>query len=339
MQTTITFFPRRAWAVARVAALLAVAVGCLNAALAQQPDEVARAAHFSLDPRALYRAASSVAVPDGAIAAVLEEDERYSFDAQGRMTHTGHYIYKILTEKGAEAWDAISVDWAPWHEARPVIRARVITPDFAVHTLDAGSITELPARDGDYKIYSDGKILHAPLPAIAPGVVVEEEFVETETEPLFAAGRAVRVQLGNEQVPVGASRVVIEAPESMPLRTATVHMEGIEAVRSVQHGRVSLVYDKGRTEGIDPAEPLLPHDVTRYPEVRFSTAKSWQALASEYARIVEAHMDTAAVRSVVARATAGKATAADKERALVDVMDREVRSTETRLSDKYCAFT
>ncbi len=53
--------------------------------------------------------------------------------------------------------------WEPWHEARPVIRARVIAPDFTVHTLDPNTITEAPARGGDYKTYSDGKRLRAPL--------------------------------------------------------------------------------------------------------------------------------------------------------------------------------
>ena len=69
----------------------------------------------------------------------------------------GHFIYKVLTQKGAEGWDSLSVGWEPWHEARPMIRARVIAPDFTVHTLDPNTITEAPARGGDYKTYSDGK--------------------------------------------------------------------------------------------------------------------------------------------------------------------------------------
>ena len=120
-------------------------------------------------------------------------------------------VYKVLTQKGAEDWDSLSVAWEPWHEARPVIRARVIAPDFTVHTLDPNTVTEAPARGGDYKTYSDGKRLRAPFPAIAPGVVVEEEYTETETEPLFAPGRVGRVELGQEDVPVAHSRVVFDS--------------------------------------------------------------------------------------------------------------------------------
>ena len=176
-------------------------------------------AGFSVDPKALYEATSAVPVPEGANVVELVEDETYTFDDAGRMTRVGRIIYKVLTQKGAEGWDSLSVGWEPWHEARPVIRARVIGPDFSVHTLDPNTITEAPARGGDYKTYSDGKRLHAPFPAIAPGVVVEEEYTETETQPLFAQGRVGRIELGQQDVPVAHSRVEFDAPAALPLRT------------------------------------------------------------------------------------------------------------------------
>jgi hypothetical protein len=125
--------------------------------------------YFSLAPQALYEAASAVSAPEGANATILVDEESYSFDESGRIQHVSHVIYKVLTQKGAEGWDYLSVSWEPWHEARPLIRARVIAPDFSVHELDPNTITEAPARGGDYKTYSDGKRLRAPFPAIAPG--------------------------------------------------------------------------------------------------------------------------------------------------------------------------
>ncbi len=174
---------------------------------------------FSVNPKTLYEAVSAVPVPDGANVVELVEDESYTFDDSGRMNHVGRVIYKVLTQKGAENWDSLSVSWEPWHEARPVIHARVIEPGFTVHELDPNTVTEAPARGGDYKTYSDGKRLRAPFPAIAPGVVVEEEYAETETEPLFAPGRVGRVELGQEDVMVEHSRVVFDAPASLPLQT------------------------------------------------------------------------------------------------------------------------
>ena len=85
-------------------AVCAVAFAAV-AGFSQQPAEVARTAHFSLEPKALYAAASAMPAPEGAAVAVLEEDESFSFDEQGRLTHVGHYIYKVLNQKGAEGWD------------------------------------------------------------------------------------------------------------------------------------------------------------------------------------------------------------------------------------------
>jgi hypothetical protein len=174
---------------------LSLAASAAGAQTPAQSGEPWQAPHFSVDPKSLYEAASASVVSEGTNVSVYVEDYNYSFDEQGRMVYTGHYVYKVLTEKGAEGWDSLSVSWEPWHEARPEIRVRVIAPDFSVHTLDPSAITEAPARGGDYKAYSDGKRLTAPFPAIAPGVVVEEEFVERETQPYFSQGHVGKISL------------------------------------------------------------------------------------------------------------------------------------------------
>src|SRR5580704_2345772 len=47
---------------------------------------------FSVDPKTLYEATSAVPVPDGANVIELVEDERYTFDDEGRMNHVGRII-------------------------------------------------------------------------------------------------------------------------------------------------------------------------------------------------------------------------------------------------------
>ncbi len=298
-----------------------------QSAYSQQAVEPWKAAHFSVEPKALYEAASAVTAPDGANVTLLTEDHSYTFDEQGRIVHVAHFIYKVLTLKGAEGWDYLGVGWEPWHEARPEIRARVIAPDFSEHALDAKSISEEPARGGDYKTYSDGKTLRAPLPAVTQGVVVEEEYTERENEPFFAKGHVGSILFGQERAPVEHSRVVFDAPASLTLRTSTLLLPDLKPVRAETNGRVTLTYEIGRLEGIEPADPYLPPEVARFPEVHFSTGASWQAMAAEYSKIVDGHADAAAVQSVVDKLIAGKTTASEKEAAIVDFLDREVRYT------------
>jgi tetratricopeptide (TPR) repeat protein/transglutaminase-like putative cysteine protease len=282
---------------------------------------------FSVDAKTLYETTSEVPVPDGANVVELVENESYTFDGAGRMTHVGRVVYKVLTQKGAEGWDSLSVGWEPWHEARPVIRARVITPDFSVHMLDPNTITEEPARGGDYKAYSDGKRVHAPFPAITPGVVVEEEYTETETEPLFAQGRVGRIDLGQENVTVAHTQAVFDAPITLPLRTEKLLLPDVNPVRTEVGGRVTLTYETGSIDGIDSREMYLPPDVVRYPAIAFATGASWQNVAAEYGKVVDSFSGSPDVKAVVDPLIAGKKSAAEKEAAIVDYLDREVRYT------------
>jgi hypothetical protein len=283
--------------------------------------------YFSLASQALYEAASAVSAPEGANATILVDEESYSFDESGRIQHVSHVIYKVLTQKGAEGWDYLSVSWEPWHEARPLIRARVIAPDFSVHELDPNTITEAPARGGDYKTYSDGKRLRAPFPAIAPGVVVEAEYTERETEPLFAPGHVGRIVFGQERVPVEHNRAVFDAPASLTLRIGTLLLPDLKPVRFEASGRVTLTYDLGRLEGIEPQEPNLPPDVATYPEIAFSTGQSWQGMAAEYSKIVDSRANASQVQAILDQLIAGKRGVAEKEGAILDYLDREVRYT------------
>ncbi len=319
--------------------LLFIAAALPVSAAAQQPAEPIdaptqpwtaqpwTAPHFSIDPKALYHAASGVTAPDDANIAVLLDDESYTFDEQGRAVHVGHFVYKVLTQKGAENWDALSVGWEPWHEARPIIRARVIAADFAVHTLDPATITEAPARGGDYKTYSDGKTLHVPLPAIAPGTVVEEEFTETETEPIFVPGRVGSIAFGQVDVPVAHSHAVLDAPASLPLRTTLLLLPGVTPVRKESNGRVTLTFDVGPLAPIDARDNFLPPDDVLFPMIAFSTGASWQQIAAQYGKIVDQRSGSPAVKAVVDPLIAGKKTIAEKETAILDYLDREVRYT------------
>jgi tetratricopeptide (TPR) repeat protein len=296
-------------------------------ALAQQDAQLWNAPHFTVPAKVLYEAGSASPTPDGANVTLFDDDESFTFDEAGRMVHVGHYVYKILTQKGAEGWDTLTIGWEPWHEARPAIRARVIGPDFSEHILDPNAVTEEPARGGDYKTFSDGKRLRAPLPAIAAGVVVEEEYVERETEPFFASGRTGSTSFGHERVPVAHSRAVFNAPASLPLRTNVRALQGLKPVRTEANGRVTLSFDIGPLEGIETRDANLPADEVRFPEIDYSTGLSWQAMAAEYSKIVDSRANLAAVQGIVDKLIAGKASIPDKETAILNYLDSEVRYT------------
>ncbi len=117
--------------------------GTLSVLAADQPP-IWQLPHFSADPKVLYSAATESAHADQDYVSVLDSESNYSFDINGRLTETYYLVYKVLSQKGVNGWDSLARNWEPWHEERPAIRARVITPDFAVHELDPKTVANAP---------------------------------------------------------------------------------------------------------------------------------------------------------------------------------------------------
>jgi hypothetical protein len=148
---------------------------------------------FARDPSQVLAAAKAISGAPGSDAVVLLDEQRFTIDSAGRMTATLRKVYRVLTADGVEGWSSIEQGYAPWHERKPQLRARVIAASGTVHWLDPKTITDAPAVEFDSSIFSDRHVLRAPLPAMAPDSVVEYEIVTRETAPVLDAGSLRRV--------------------------------------------------------------------------------------------------------------------------------------------------
>src|SRR5262249_17316513 len=142
---------------------------------------------------------------------VLLDEGNYEFDAQGRQTVRYRSIFKALTRAGADNWAMIERNWAPWQEERPVIRARVIARDGAVHELDPKTIADAPAGDRDGDVLTDRRKVRVPLPAMEPDSIVEQEIIVRQTVVPLDAGAVRYYHFGNG-VPVQQTIVKIKGP-------------------------------------------------------------------------------------------------------------------------------
>ena len=293
----------------------------------------ARAQTSRFDPNAAqaYQAASAVTPPANSDVYVVEDEEKISFDAQGKVDRTRYLLYKVLTQKGAQQWASFGYAWEPWHEERPTLRARVITPDNAVHPLDPATINDAPERESDETVFSDRRVIRAPLPAIAPGSLVEEEEISHETTAFFGAGSVQRFYFGFS-TPVHHIRLILEAPTSIPLRYAAQLLPDLKPAREEKDGIARITFDVGPMDAWEAAPPGLPSDIPAYPNVTFSTGASWQAVAEQYNTIVDKQI-SGDVSELVAKLTAGKKSRDEKAAAILQYVDREVRYTGVEFGD------
>jgi transglutaminase-like putative cysteine protease/Flp pilus assembly protein TadD len=287
-----------------------------------EPDET----HFSPDAAALYQRASQATPAAGADVLFLDDEETVAFDTAGRAVHSRYFLYKILTQQGAEGWGDISSYWEPWHEERPTLRARVITPDGVVHALDGKTVTDSPAKESADNTFSDRRVVRAPLPAVAPGSVVEEEQISTDSAPRFGAGTVERFYLGSS-VAVQHSRLVLDAPAALPLRYDIHLLPDLKPQRNEAEGRVRITFDYGLLNTIDNVEAELPSNIPAYPSITFSTGDAWHEVAEEYGKIVDKQISGADLKSLVGKLVAEKGSRDEKAAAILAYLDREVRYT------------
>jgi hypothetical protein len=269
---------------------LASAVVCFPAALS--PCAFGQAAPSALDgppfaaPSEVIAAAAKVTPEKYANVTVLYEEEKDVLDIEGRVTNVHRLIYRMETQAGVESSPETAVSWEAFYQKEPMIRARVIRPDGSVAELDTKTITDVPARNEGDGTYSDERIHKAPLPGLSVGAIVESETTRIDKEPFFAGGGVYRFFLQRD-VPVMRTRVIVEAPASLPLQYRVGLLPGIAVKDESAAGTRRLVFDQGYLAAAINSDILLATRAPRFPMVEVSTGKSWESVAEAYRSVAD----------------------------------------------------
>lgn len=287
---------------------------------------------FEADPRALVKAAAEEAAKESAPVLVLLTEQRLEVDAEGRLTATTRLIYRINGESALEWWSGVEEEWAPWRQARPEVRARVVTPEGVAHALDPKLLVEAPASERDPVLYGDRRVLRAPLPAVSVGAVVEEERTVRDTQPQAAGGVFWRASIGRGG-PVRLQRFVITVPAATPTRVEVLGLDGVKPETRAAGDRTVHTLELRNPKEWKDLEDGLPSDVPVAPMVAFSTVPSWQAVARAYAAIVERQLAGADLAATAKKMAGGARGKEQIIRALTDAVHTQIRYTGVHFGD------
>ena len=261
---------------------------------------------FTADPKALLAAAQKVEAGDYATVYLLDESEYVIQDDRGAATRSRIIMY-VVTDAAVEYAGEVSDSWMPWIDARPTIEARVITKEGTVHRLDQAAVVEVPAGE-EGNIFSDGRVLRAPLPAVAAGSVIEYVITRRSKSPIEGGGMSENYYFGG-YLPTERTRLIIDAPLSIEPRT--VNKTGVEPRVEEKDGRRRLIYETGRIEGQREIDDDLPYDQSAIPYLAFSTGSSWQEIAKNYSAIVDKQIAGSDLKKLV-RGAIGNAKERDE---------------------------
>ena len=284
-------------------------------------DEPWDAPPFSSDPKALLEAAAKAPRGDVGVVVLLDEAS-YSFEADGQQRTVERQVYRVDEQAAVANNDQISAVWAPWHNDKPVLAARVVTKDGTVHTLDANAVTEAPARASSLDIFSDNRIVRAPLPAVAVGSVVEYTITMAGRSPIEGAGVSGVFHFGR-WVPLERSRLILDGPVSIQPRI--LNHSGVEPQVEEKDGRRRMTFTTGRRAKLEDLEGWLPSDEMAYPYVAFSTGTSWQEIASRYGAIVDEQIAGSDLRKLVKNAAGDAKTPRDIAARVLAAIQKDIR--------------
>ncbi len=263
-----------------VVVAVAVWLGGSLSASAQRSKEKAP---FSMSAKALQAAAKIEKADLQADAVIVLDEVHFTVRNAVVSEHTIHRIVKIQTEKGVRNWGYFGRGWAPWRQDRPTLKARVVDASGKQHPFDPKSIELVPQPQGEDHTYSDWRQLRAPLPGVHPGSIVETFSSVKSKRGLAKSGDLEELWIGN-WVPTLASRVVIDSDKKLNAKAFLAKNMSKKVTR--RKGRFHYVFTQGRSLPFE-YEKNQPNDRARVPVFRFSTGKSWQALAKEYVSLVE----------------------------------------------------
>lgn len=305
--------------------LLALSALSLHAFAASR---IAESPAFSVPASDLVKEAAS-SLDKSADVTVLLDEYHWTYRIDGSARVVFRTVYQVRTADAISAWSSIEQRWEPWHEKRPVLHARVVTPDGVAHELDQKTIVDGPAGSNEQDTFSDVRLVKSPLPAVQPGSIVEE-VIEQDYEPILHAD-VNRVFMGRP-VPVRMSRLMVDYPATLPFRYTASLLDGAKATRTSESGVVHLAIEQSPMEVPDEPLPMLPFDAQRWPNVTFSTGASWQSLAREYNGIVEQRIVDAPIKDAVSGAQSITDRTA-RIRALVRALHEQVRYTGVEFGD------
>jgi tetratricopeptide (TPR) repeat protein len=246
---------------------------------------------FSTPAAQLLQSATAIKRVRATDVIVLLDERTFVLDERSRLTRTSRMIYRVDSPDGVERWAASGAHWQPWYQLKPTIRARVITRDGREHQLDQKLLTDAGTRDASNQVYDDDHMLEGPLPAIEIGAVVEEEITVRDEKPFFNGGAVYREFIGRP-MPVLRTRIIIDAPESLPLKRITQLLPNAQVKETRANGRVRWTLEQGMLDEKREQESNLPSDTAGWPSVQFSSGASWEAVAASYRELTEARIRT-----------------------------------------------
>ena len=204
---------------------------------------------------------------------LLLSEHHLRYDDAGRLVRTSRMVYRLNHPSSIDHFGTREFDWAAWHQDRPKIEVRVVSPSGEERRLDPSTVSERVGRVQN-QVIDDRRTLVAALPGLTPGTVVEEVMVTTDSRPVYpGAPVSGGHRFFASAVSAPIQRLVIDAGKAPTLATANwPHAPPRVEKKGDRHLVAIEVKRSGKSR--DPAR------------LEWSFGGTWQDAANAYAALI-----------------------------------------------------
>lgn len=285
---------------------------------------------LSLPTAELFRAAAESVSSGNSDVENLFEERRIRIENDGRSCRTRRLIYRVLTEVGVEEFGSVEAEWSPWYQDRPTIQARVINSDDDEVRLIDREIVEGPVQQSD-SVYSDTRMLQAPLPAVKVGSLVEVVVTTQDRQCFFAAGTAEYFMF-NRLYPTQHVRLVVDITDKVPFHYSASG-PGLTFSKTPRDGRNEWIWQTIAPAWFDDIELNAPSDLVQGTQVTFSTAESWAAVVAGYSELINPKLNAPELEAQVRTLVEGETDPERKAEKLLTFVRQQIRYTGLMFGD------
>ncbi|HHN75146.1 MAG TPA: DUF3857 domain-containing protein, partial [Acidobacteria bacterium] len=236
----------------------------------------------------------------------LSHTEAFEVKANGMATRFTQTISLVRDPQAASFARGHSITYSPRLQTVRILDAKLVRKDGSVVPAARRERPLLP--DPELRMWYDSRVLELSFPRLEAGDLIDVRYTISDighANPIADGYFGDIVAVGT-MVPVLSTRVILEAPTSLPLRYHFVNLPEAEKVTTTEEGELRTTRIELSALPAYPDAPLTPPVTHRVPYAIVSSIADWNELGRLYARLLRPQMRTTSeLQRIVREVTAG----------------------------------
>jgi len=259
----------------------------------------------------------------------LKVDEEIEITEENTSIYTGHFIIKILDERGKENFSEVVINYDSTYEKPYLEFARTIKEDGTWVSAGKKHIRDV-SRYLNFPLYSNARALIVSMPEVSVGTIIEYKFKVFKNQLIDKKNFSLSYFL-QEAEPIIEAKFSVTLPEDRTLNIKTLNERYNQFSASLnpkilkEKNKIRYIWEFKDIPQVIP-EPNMPDNVEINPIIILSTFSSWQKIYDWWWNLAKDKIKaTKPIKELVHKLTKDAKTEEEKAKALYNFCALNIR--------------